>query len=35
MNHELIALIRETGYLTDSDLTDQQRFRVAFKLFLA
>jgi hypothetical protein len=26
MNHELIALIRETGYLTDADLTDQQRF---------
>jgi len=26
MNHELLALIRETGYLTDADLNAQQRY---------
>ena len=26
MNHELLSLIRETGYLSDGDLTDQARY---------
>jgi hypothetical protein len=26
MNHELLALVRETGYLSDADLTAQQRY---------
>jgi hypothetical protein len=33
MNHELLALIRETGYLSDADLTDQQRFELLTSSF--
>lgn len=33
MNHELLSLIRETGYLTDADLTDQQRFELLTSSF--
>lgn len=33
MNHELRSLIRETGYLSDADLTDQQRFELLTSSF--
>jgi len=33
MNHELLSLIRESGYLTDADLTDQQRFELLTNSF--
>ncbi len=33
MNHEILSLIRETGYLTDADLTDQQRFELLTSSF--
>jgi len=33
MNHELLSLIRETGYLSDADLTDQQRFELLTSSF--
>lgn len=33
MKHELLSLIRETGYLTDADLTDQQRFELLTRSF--
>jgi hypothetical protein len=33
MNHELLAMIRESGYLSDADLTDQQRFELLTSSF--
>jgi hypothetical protein len=33
MNHELLSLIRETGYLTDADLNAQARYDLLTRSF--